>query len=55
MKPAMNAMDALEQDCYYPSWTHSHNALAHCTPLEMLDIFIMCAAVELSLLPVKVQ
>jgi dienelactone hydrolase len=47
MKPAMNAMDAHAQDCYYPSSTHSHSALAHCTPLEMLDIFILCEAVEL--------
>ena len=39
------------QDCYYPSWTHSNSALAQCTPLQMLDIFILCALVELSVSP----
>jgi hypothetical protein len=27
---------------YYPSWKHSHNALAHYTLLETPDVFSMC-------------
>jgi hypothetical protein len=34
--------------CYYPSWKHSHNALAHCTLLEMLDVFSLCVVAEQS-------
>jgi hypothetical protein len=31
---------------YYLSWKHSHNAPAHYTPLEMLDVFSLCVVVE---------
>jgi hypothetical protein len=34
--------------CYYPTWKHSHNSLAHYTLLEMLHVFILSVAAELS-------
>ena len=33
--------------CYYPSWKHSHSALASYTLLEMLGVFGLCVAVDL--------
>jgi hypothetical protein len=37
--------------CYYPSWKHSHNALAYYTPLEMFDVFSQFELAEMSVAP----
>jgi len=37
--------------CCYPLWKHKHSALAFCTLLEMLDVFSLCVAEELSVAP----
>ena len=33
------------------SWKHSHSAVAFCTPLELPDVFNLCAATEQSVAP----
>jgi hypothetical protein len=35
--------------CYYHTSKHSHSALAHCTLLEMLDVFSLHVAAEMSI------
>lgn len=36
---------------FEPSWKYSHSAFAHCTPLELPDVFSLCAAAKQSVAP----
>jgi hypothetical protein len=47
-KTRMHNVSQSITSCYYPTWKHSHNSPAHCNLLEMLHVFSLSVAVELS-------